>query len=422
MNTKLDNYLPARWLSDAQPKFIYCLLLSGLILLTGCQATPNATSLKLSDYQFAIQEHKFQHAQTLLNKQIKHKQLTDRELQERRGLLAEADRHHTAIIIKQAMAKINAYHWQEAETLLLQAEQHSIHPEAFSTTFKELFEKEQNQLANLSLNTKMAKMVWLKAEASNLDNLNHSTLQSPLSRFSQLRIKLITRHTNRALMHCAKENFDSNHINRSRTCYSYIDKENIPPRLVTEYQILSHYFAKHKPANPTAIAAIKIPPTSTHGIQALAAQSLPPTEQQTLSPEAIMPSPKPTINKQTQLKKLLQRLESDLENVNLVKIQTTLGKIDALKLNTPQPHKKALLAKQFLSSQITKLDQRADNFYRNEHISQAHSIWEYLLRVDPNNSSIRLKQDRSQRVLENMRALREEQPRNSLADAIEAPS
>ena len=358
-------------------------------------------------------------------------------------------------MLRRVSVKINTHDWQEAEALLLAAERNSSNPKAFNAAFKRLSEQEKIQLTSLKLHTAKAKMVWLQIANSNINALNQSTLESPLSRFNQFRYKLMIRYANRTLFHCAKNNFDSNHLIRSKSCFTYIDRKNLPPMLETEYQILSHYFAKQDHVDGTYAAQTRTnpPPVSSSRNDTTDADH-PPADQTNAEPylnkfyfdeqsvlnnsfdqkaayapidsaarPAASKTKQPTAaNKHAQLKTLLQQLETDVANVNLLDIKSTLSAITALEPSALSDHKKTRQAKQFLSGQITKLDQRADNFYSNERISQAHAIWEYLLKLDPDNAAIKQKQDRSQRVIEKMRTLREEQPaKHSLADAIEGP-
>jgi len=418
------------------------------------QALQSQPSTPDDSFNQAIQTQKFKHAEAILNKQFRQKQLTSPQYQQQKSVLEKADRLHSTKVLQRVTVKINTHYWQEAEALLLAAERNSINPKIFNTAFKRLFKQERIQLASLKLRTKKAKMVWLQTANNNISALNQSTLESPLSRFNQFRYKLMIRHANRTFFHCAKNNFDSNHLIRSRSCFTFIDRENLPPTLETEYQILSHYFAKQDPVDGSYLTQQRSNPRPTDSNRNRTTNEGQLTSQKSTEPYLNAPyfgeqsllnnafnqqagyTPKDPATQSTvkkikqpsaaekhaQLKTLLQQLETDLANVNLLDINATLSTIATLEPNPLSEQKKIRQAKQFLSGQITKLDQRADNFYSHERISQAHSIWEYLLKLDPGNAAIKQKQDRSQRVIEKMRTLREEQPaNNSLADAIEGP-
>jgi len=64
-------------------------------------------------------------------------------------------------------------------------------------------------------------------------------------------------------------------------------------------------------------------------------------------------------------------------------------------------------AKGVLSHNAEILNEKADIFYRDGNIKLASSLWEYLLKFDPENQEIKNKLARSERVIKNMRDLRD---------------
>jgi tetratricopeptide (TPR) repeat protein len=85
-------------------------------------------------------------------------------------------------------------------------------------------------------------------------------------------------------------------------------------------------------------------------------------------------------------------------------------KIEQLKKLNPLPENiliKIDAVNSVLSFNAEFLDEKADLYYRDGNVELANSIWEYLLRLNPDNTDIQLKLTRSEKVIKNMQELRD---------------
>lgn len=310
------------------------------------------------------------------------KEINARQYEEKQNLLQQQNRSHLENVAAQAQQLINQQRWLEAERLIKQTQSNAVVQHNFDTLLATLTQQQDAQLTSSTLSSDMAKMVWLKAEQKRLQQIQHSTYKNLFSQLQNFRTQRELRSINRKLLHCAKSNFESNRIKQAKTCFNYIDAAHLPAGASTDFQILSHYFHKN-----------------------------------TLNKVVRKNEPKKAVKTTVTRKQDLHKsLSLHLENANLSGIKSTLEKIEKSPTFNKEQDKKYIEAKQFLSSQIEKLDQRADQLYSNERISQASSIWEYLLPLAEDGSAIQQKYQRSQRVLEKMQTLRENnKPKADLA-------
>lgn len=91
----------------------------------------------------------------------------------------------------------------------------------------------------------------------------------------------------------------------------------------------------------------------------------------------------------------------------LIEINSLLARLEKESLNEVQS-KQVKSARRYLHEQIEMLDSHADRLYSRGNISKAHSIWALLRQLDRKNDDVRLKYNRSSRVLGNMQELRQE--------------
>ncbi len=104
---------------------------------------------------------------------------------------------------------------------------------------------------------------------------------------------------------------------------------------------------------------------------------------------------------------LSAKLDKSIQQGQLIESSQLITELQALKLLSKEVLAKIDKAKGVLTHNADLLNEKADLFYRDGNIQLAKSLWEYLLKFDPNNQSIKSKLSRADRVLKNMHELRE---------------
>ena len=114
------------------------------------------------------------------------------------------------------------------------------------------------------------------------------------------------------------------------------------------------------------------------------------------------------VNSITQQQKLLgAKLDQSIQQGQLIESSQLITELQTLKLLSKEVLAKINKAKGVLAHNTDLLDEKADLFYRDGNVQLAKSLWEYLLKFDPENQSIKNKLSRADRVLKNMHELRE---------------
>ena len=101
------------------------------------------------------------------------------------------------------------------------------------------------------------------------------------------------------------------------------------------------------------------------------------------------------------------KLDQSIQQGQLIESSQLITELQALKLLSKEVLAKIDKAKGVLTHNADLLNEKADLFYRDGNIQLAKSLWEYLLKFDPDNPSIKSKLSRADRVLKNMHELRE---------------
>ena len=114
------------------------------------------------------------------------------------------------------------------------------------------------------------------------------------------------------------------------------------------------------------------------------------------------------VNSITQQQKLLgAKLDQSIQQGQLIESSQLITELQALKLLSKEVLTKIDKAKGVLAHNTDLLNEKADLFYLDGNVQLAKSLWEYLLKFDPDNQSIKNKLSRANRVLKNMHELRE---------------
>jgi len=149
------------------------------------------------------------------------------------------------------------------------------------------------------------------------------------------------------------------------------------------------------------------------------------------TPESIKPSltdiakklfqkkEKSLVKKQTKLGK---KLDKSIQEGQLIESSQLITQLQQLKLLSKEVIVKIDKAKGVLTHSAELLDEKADIFYRDGNIQLAKSLWEYLLKFDPENQSIKNKLARSDRVIKNMPDLRDKASQPYLNTSVESSS
>ncbi len=113
-------------------------------------------------------------------------------------------------------------------------------------------------------------------------------------------------------------------------------------------------------------------------------------------------------NSITQQQNLLgAKLDQSIQQGQLIESSQLITELQALKLLSKEVLTKINRAKGVLAHNTDLLNEKADLFYLDGNVQLAKSLWEYLLKFDPENQSIKTKLSRANRVLKNMHELRE---------------
>lgn len=111
------------------------------------------------------------------------------------------------------------------------------------------------------------------------------------------------------------------------------------------------------------------------------------------------------------------KLDQSIEQGQLIESSQLITELQALKLLSKEVLAKIDRAKGVLAHNTDLLNEKADIFYRDGNVQLAKSLWEYLLKFDAENPSIKNKLSRADRVLKNMHELREPHPNKPPAHA-----
>ncbi len=101
------------------------------------------------------------------------------------------------------------------------------------------------------------------------------------------------------------------------------------------------------------------------------------------------------------------KLDKSIQQGQLIESSQLISKLQTLKLLSKEVLAKIDKAKGVLAHNTDLLNEKADLFYRDGNVQLAKSLWEYLLKFDPENRSITSKLSRANRVLKNIHELRE---------------
>jgi len=112
------------------------------------------------------------------------------------------------------------------------------------------------------------------------------------------------------------------------------------------------------------------------------------------------------------------KLDRSIQKGQLIESSQLIAELQALKLLSKEVLAKIDRAKGVLTHNTDLLNEKADLFYRDGNVQLAKSLWEYLLKFDPENQSIRTKLSRANRVLKNMHELRENPANKPPAHAV----
>ncbi len=112
------------------------------------------------------------------------------------------------------------------------------------------------------------------------------------------------------------------------------------------------------------------------------------------------------------------KLDKSIQQGQLIESSQLITELQALKLLSKEVLTKIDKAKGVLAHNTDLLNEKADLFYRDGNVQLAKSLWEYLLKFDPENQSIKSKLSRANRVLKNMHELREKPTNKPPAHAV----
>lgn len=115
-----------------------------------------------------------------------------------------------------------------------------------------------------------------------------------------------------------------------------------------------------------------------------------------------------TTSPSQQTKRLFKQLNRLMERGNLIKARETLSQIQDLKTEVSPTRKARLSAiESFLDEQASHLSAQGDELYRKGHFEQARTLWMLSARLNPLMEETLSKIARSERVLKNLKDLRE---------------
>lgn len=116
--------------------------------------------------------------------------------------------------------------------------------------------------------------------------------------------------------------------------------------------------------------------------------------------------------------KLGKKLDKSIQEGQLIESSQLITQLQQLKLLSKEVIVKIDKAKGIITHNAEVLDEKADIFYRDGNIQLAKSLWEYLLKFDPENQSIKNKLARSDRVIKNMLDLRDKAINESIKEEL----
>lgn len=323
--------------------------------LQGC-TTPllKATPQQLESW---VEEKRFAKAYTALKKDKVEIDQTQKQqwLEE----IAEKSDAHWQRVKEDAGNLAKKEQWKSAKEELTQAIDQLIAPAEAEESLAELLKREESALYSLRVNEAIARGHWLDAEYKLQQKLKESTQGSVLTPIVLQQLQAKQQALSAELLEYANQALENNDLRRAKACHQALKKLMVPETLTAKVTELGEQLSKNKKDNLAS---------QQKAIVVLLDKSI----KQGQLVEA------------TQQIKQLKRLRPLPEDI--------LRKIDAVN--------------SVLSYNAEFLDEKAEGYYRDGNLELASTIWEYLLKLDPNRTDIKLKLTRSEKVLKNMQELR----------------
>lgn len=210
----------------------------------------------------------------------------------------------------------------------------------------------------------IAKSQWLKDEYQYYDNLQSHTQNTLLSGLYQDYYYAKQQTVARKLLALADQGFQKADASAAALCLHALEQLHLSDQLLAESNTLKKRIVQHQE----------------------------------------------TSREHTQ-RKLAQELDKSIEDGKLIASTHLISQLKRIRQLSQDIRQKIERANDVLTHNVDILDKKADAFYLEGNIQLAISLWEYLLKFDPNNPAIEKKLARSMRVRDNIDDLREHSPR-----------
>lgn len=328
--------------------------------------TKPQTSL-INDVEQLINQHHYIAATKHVEKKQQRKLMPEEVAKQLLTRIQNESAQYSSSTIQEAYRLSRQNRWAEAENLLQPLTRQVLDKKALQQALESIKKSQNRKLLKSRANTALEKQAWLHQQYKFNQLLNRSTRRNPISRINRYWLEFKLNRHNTRLLSLAKKSNQSGDWKTAKRCLEAMEPEKLEGKTMEQF--------------------VELAASTGHSI---------PIRRNDLN----QPNTQDSINVLTNL------LEQNIQDNNLLAIKLNL--IELAPLTTHRSLHQALIeqAKALLASEISKLDQAADDLYRTEKPREAYEIWEVLLQLDSGNTAIQQKFERAKTVLENMEILR----------------
>ena len=343
-------------------------LISSTLLLTpflqGCATLIPASDNRIE--QWVTKKH-YAKAHRSVSKSISEQKLNvteDKALiiarQKKLADIEKLSRSYWHQIKKRTDTLVSKKQWKQAEQQLKLAINNLVNPNPAKKALQTLLSVEDKALSRLKIREAIAQGKWLSREYALQVTLKDSTQGSLLTPFTIQQLKSKQHALAADLIHYAQTAFKEKKLTTTKRCYEALNLILVPKDLKPQVAAIGKQLYQNKK-------------------HALAYQQ----------------------------KTLAEGLDESIKNGSLVEATQIIEKLKKLK---PLPNRvliKIEAVNCVLDYNAEFLDEKADIYYREGKVELAKSIWDYLLKLNPNSTDISIKLSRAEKVIKNVQELRE---------------
>ncbi len=310
-------------------------------------------------------------------------------------------------VVQQAQALAGEDKWRKAKQLLTAAEKKLGQTQDLQEALAKVRSEEYQAIRHEKIAELIKRSEWLEQSYS----LQHSIIQSDqISLWALLKFQSIKRSHKKVAIRLLEYGHiaaGQSNYELAQRCYTAIKRLSIPDELQLSYHSLGYSVIQAGNLEPNLLAGSLVNKRNHLFVdgQPTINDSIPsPVDQNKKTKQALAQYAQKASKRK---RHLVKRLKRSLATPDVL---STAHLVDQLKQIKPLGKKELSLineAKSSIEAQGYLLDQHAEQLYGEGYIAAANGIWATLLEVDDTNLDWQSKYLRSQKVLSNLKHLRE---------------